>query len=251
MSRALWPTARTTWSAARCSAAGEDQSPHLSLLDDEVLDPAPEADLAAQGLDLRPHGLHHLHQPEGADVGLVDEQDLGRRAGLDEFGEHLAPAVPRVLDLAVELAVGKGAGAAFAELHVGFRIENPLAPEPEGVDGALADLLAALQDDRAESHLRQQQAREEAAGPHADHHRPHRQIPRRLGYEAIGGVRRRPDMRVAAKPPEDLLLAGRLDVEMVDERDRTLFAGIEAAPEDRIADQLPRLDAELFEDGGP
>ena len=78
----------------------------------------------------------------------------------------------RVLDLAVELAVGEGAGAAFAELHVRLRVEHALAPQAPGVLGALAHCLAALQDDRPEAHLRQHQAGEEAARPEADDHRP-------------------------------------------------------------------------------
>ena len=56
--------------------------------------------------------------------GLLTIQDFLRRAGLDELGQHLAAVVVRVLDLAVELAVGKGAGTAFAELHVRFGIEH-------------------------------------------------------------------------------------------------------------------------------
>jgi hypothetical protein len=55
---------------------------------------------------------------EGADVGLGDVEDFRRCAGLDELGQHLAAAMAGVLDLAVELAVGKGAGAAFAELDI-------------------------------------------------------------------------------------------------------------------------------------
>ena len=71
------------------------------------------------------HALDHRHQPERADVRLGDVEDFGRRAGLDELGQHLAAVMVRVLDLAVELAVGERAGAAFAELHVGFRIRAP------------------------------------------------------------------------------------------------------------------------------
>ena len=100
--------------------------------------------------------------------GLADVEDLVRRAGLDELGQHLAAVVLRVLDLAVELAVGEGAGAAFAELHVGLRVQHALAPEAERVLGALAHDLAALEDDRAEAHLRQDQAGEQAARPDAD-----------------------------------------------------------------------------------
>ena len=127
-----------------------------------------EADLAAQRLDLGAHLLDHAHQAEGADVRLGDVEDLLRRAGLDELGQHLARQVARVADLAPELAVGEGARAALAELHVGLRVEHALAPQAPGVLGALAHRLAALQDDRPQAHLRQDQRGEEAAGPEAD-----------------------------------------------------------------------------------
>src|SRR5206468_6881631 len=129
--------------------------------------------------------LDDLHQPEGADVRPVDVEDLGRRAGFYELREHLAPEVSGVADLTVELAVGEGAGAALAELHVRFGVEGPPAPEPEGVDRALADLLAALEDDRPEAHLRQQQGGEEAAGPDADHHGPPGEVLGRPRREAV------------------------------------------------------------------
>ena len=134
--------------------------------------PGSEAILAAERLDRGAQAFDHRHQPERADMRLGDVEDFLRRAGLDEFGQHLAAEMVRVLDLAVQLAVGERAGAAFAELHVGFRIEHRLAPEAPGVLGALAHHLAALQDDRTEPHLRQHQGGEQAARPGADHHRP-------------------------------------------------------------------------------
>jgi hypothetical protein len=124
-----------------------------------------EADLAPQRHDVGPHLLHHAHQAEGADVRLADEQDLLGRARLDEFGQHLAGEVARVADLAPELAVAEGAGAAFAELHVRVGIQHAAAPQAPGVLGALAHLLAALQHDGPQPHLRQQQRGEDAAGP--------------------------------------------------------------------------------------
>ena len=68
--------------------------------------------------------FHHRHQPEGADMGMGFGENFFRRAGLDEFGQHLAAQMARILDLAVELAVGESAGAAFAELDIGFRGEH-------------------------------------------------------------------------------------------------------------------------------
>ncbi len=56
-------------------------------------------------------------------------ENVFRRAGLHELGQHLATQMPRILDLAVEFAVAERARAAFAELHVRFRIEHRLAPQ--------------------------------------------------------------------------------------------------------------------------
>ena len=127
----------------------------------------------------RAHVLDHADQPEGADVRLGDVEDFLRRAGLDEFGQHLAAEVARVLDLAVELAVGEGAGAAFAELHVRFRVEHVVAPQSPGVLGAFAHRLAALQHDRPEAHLRQDQRGEDAGRAEADDDRALARIGRR------------------------------------------------------------------------
>ena len=153
-------------------AARDRQAANPAGLDPQVDDARAEADLAAEALDLGAHLLDHADQPEGADVRLGDVGDLLGRAGLDELLDHLAREMARVADLAPELAVGKGAGAALAELDVRFGIEHAAPPQAPGVAGALAHGAAALEDDRAEAHLRQQQGGEESAGPEADDHRP-------------------------------------------------------------------------------
>src|SRR3546814_18991346 len=72
---------------------------------------------------------------------LADVEDFVRRAGLDEFVQHLAAVELRVLDLTVELAVAEQAGAAFTELHVRRRVQPALAPQAPGLLGALAHRL--------------------------------------------------------------------------------------------------------------
>ena len=123
----------------------------LAVFDQKIGDLALEAIFAAQPFDGGAQAFHHGHQPEGADMGMRLGEDFLRRAGLDEFGQHLAAQMARVLDLAVELAVGKSAGAAFAELDIGFRRQHAIAPQGPGVLGALAHRLAALQDDGLET----------------------------------------------------------------------------------------------------
>ena len=125
-------------------AAIEDHAAHLAGGRDEIVDAALEADLPAERLDFRAQALDHADQAKRADVGPGDVENLLGRASLDEFGEHLAPEVARVADLAVELAVREGARAAFAELDVRFRVEPPFAPERPGITRAFAHGLAAL-----------------------------------------------------------------------------------------------------------
>jgi len=165
-------------------------------------------------------------------------QDFGRRAGGDEFLHHLAAQVARVADLAVELAVGKGAGTAFAELHVAFRVELLLAPQAPGVLGAFAHGLAALQHDGLEPHLRQHQRRQHAAGAKAHHHRALTlklpKIGRGLRDEAVGHVRGRSDVRVLVKARQQGGLVdagGQRDIDDVD-RQQLGLARVEAAFED-------------------
>ena len=156
-----------------------------------------ETDLAAQRLDLFADAFHYLHQAEGADMRACHVEDFFRRAGLDELFHHLAAEVARVLDLAVELAVTESAGAAFAKLHVAFGREHLLAPQAPGVLGALAHLLATLQHDGLESHLRQRQRGQHAAGAEADHHRALREVCRGVCGGVPAHVRRGLDVGVA------------------------------------------------------
>ena len=156
-------------------------------------------------------------------------EDFLRRAGFDEFGQHLAGQVAGVLDLAVELAVGECAGAAFAELHVGFRVEHAAAPQAPGVLGALAHHLAAFEDDRPKTHLRQDQGGEQAARAGADDDGA-------FGWgggvdgEAVARVGGRADGRDAAAQERGFVAD--LDVDGVDEADRGAAAGVVASAGD-------------------
>ena len=262
VSRALWPRASTTRSARSSSvlaspagAAGDRQAAHLAGLDPQVDDAGAEADLAAEPFDLGAHLLDHADQAEGADVRLGDEGDFLGRAGLDELLDHLARQVARVADLAPQLAVGKGAGAALAELDVGFRVEHAAPPQAPGVPGALAHRAAALEHDRTKAHLRQHQRGEQAARAEADDHRPRcgtgGEVGRRPGDEAIAGVGRRAHMRVAGVAGEHRRLALDLAVEGVDEDDRGALPRVVAALEHAQGAQTRVGDAEPGPHRGP
>ena len=98
------------------------QPANATVLNQHITDTLLKSHLAAERDDLLTHVLDHLDQFEGANVRLADQQYLGRCAGFDEFHHDLASQVPRVLDLAPQLAVRKRARTALAKLHVRFRV---------------------------------------------------------------------------------------------------------------------------------
>ena len=164
----------------------------------------------------------------------------------DEFLHDLAAEVARVLDLAVELAVAEGAGAAFAELHVRLRIELVLAPQAPGVSGALAHGLATFQNDGPKTHLRQHQSGKDAAGAEADDHRAYRCLAVRQAHRLPLHVGSGRDVRILAMSRQQRRLLGRIgqaDVHDVDGQQVDL-AGIEAAFEHFQAGQFGLLKPE-------
>src|SRR3546814_2691294 len=87
------------WSSDVCS------SDLAAVFDTHVGDLLFEAHFTAERFDFLAHACDHAGQAEGADMRLADVEDFVRRAGLDEFVQHLAAVELRVLDLTVELAV--------------------------------------------------------------------------------------------------------------------------------------------------
>ena len=125
----------------------------------------------AHGNDLLAQVFNHLDQLEGADVRMCCKQNVARRARLHKLVHHFATQMARVFDLAVKLAVGEGACAAFAKLHIALGIQILFAPQSPGVFGALAHGAAAFDDDGFETHLRQAQGCKNTARAKAHHHR--------------------------------------------------------------------------------
>ena len=151
--------------AAQRLAVFEHHAFDAAVLDEHIRHLALEAHLAAELDDLRAHLLDDAGQAECADVRLADEQDFLRCARAHELVHHLATVELRILDLAVELAVGEQPRPALAELHVGFGRQDFLAPQRPGVLRALAHVAAALEHDGLEAHLREQQRGKQTAGP--------------------------------------------------------------------------------------
>jgi hypothetical protein len=95
VSRALWPTASTTWSGAISSPPASQDATDLAAVRSrsELLDLAAEADLAAQRSISARMFSTMLTQRKVPMCGLADVEDFLGRAGLDELGQHLAAVV--------------------------------------------------------------------------------------------------------------------------------------------------------------
>src|SRR5690606_24369170 len=215
--------------AAQGFAVLQHHTFELVIVDHKIGHLAFETHLAAQGNDLLAHGRHHASEAEGADVRFADVDDLLRRAGPNELLSHLAGVELRILDLAVELAVGEQAGPAFTELHVGFGVQDLLAPQRPGVLGAAAHVLAALQHDGLEAHLRQQQRRKQPARAKPNDQLPLAQIGWCLPHRLIIGIRRRTDIAIIGQTPQYATLVAHFQNDDVDEQDDAVLLALVVA----------------------
>ena len=234
-------------------AAGQfdagDLAALLVALATETFDLARKTDFSAQGKNAGAHVLDHLDQAESADVRLAQVENFFRRAGAYEFLHDLASQVARVLDLAVELAVGKRAGAAFAELDVGFRIQHLLAPQSPGVLGPFAHGLAAFENDRAKAHLCQNQSGHQSARAEADDDRAFAEASRSLGGEAIVQIGGRDDFCVVLQAQAEGLFVTHAEIDLVNQHDGRFLARIVAALGDAEVQQLLGGDAQTGAQG--
>ena len=108
---------------------------------------------------------------EGANVWVRSVQNVLGGTGLHKLLHHLASQVPRVLDLAVELAVRERARATLAKLHIALGVQLVPSPQVPGVLGALTHGGSTLQHDGSEAHLGQHQGGKQATRTQAHHHR--------------------------------------------------------------------------------
>ena len=180
---------------------------------------------------------------------LADEENFLRRSRLDELLQHLAAVMLRVTDLAPQLAVRERTGAAFAKLHIRFRIKHASTPQAPGVLGPLAHRLAAFKNDRTKTHLRQQQPGEQAAGAGADNDRARGQPGRGVGDEFVGGVGRRAEIGVVLRRLQSFRHGSFIfqrNIQREDKEDIRALAGIVAAAKNRDVEQFVGRNAQAF-----
>ena len=89
---------------------------------------------------------------------------------MNKFMQYLAPIKFGVFNLTPKLAIGKGASAAFAKLHIGFRVQGIFTPQTPGILRAFTHCLTALEHDWLKTHLCQQQSSENTARTKANYH---------------------------------------------------------------------------------
>ncbi len=195
-----------------------------------------EADLAAQRLDAPPQILHDLKQHIRSDVGLGVIEDLLLRARADELLQH--PPAALVFRAGVQLSVGKGSGAALAELYVRFRVERAAVPEGLHLFPALRRGLAAFQNDRAQSRHGKHQCREHPRRAEAGDDRPFFA----LRVRHVIAVRLFPrDLRTAAAAQNGALPAAERHVDRVDPAQLRLLPRVQRTPEDLQGGDVRRL----------
>ncbi|KPY81638.1 hypothetical protein ALO94_200408 [Pseudomonas syringae pv. spinaceae] len=229
--------------------AVELDAQQLAVLDHQVGHALLKAHFAAQRFDLVTHVFNHTGQAERADVRFADVENFFRRARFHELVQHLAADEFRVLDLAVKLAVGERTGTAFTELHVGLGVEHVLAPQRPRVLGALAHFGAALEDDRLEAHLRQQQPGKNAARPEAHHYRALAQAFRGVTDHFIADIRCRADVTVIGELAQQRCFILDLKVDGVDETQLgRLLARVVTAFEEGEVQQFAAIDAQVLQE---
>ena len=82
----------------------------------------------------------------GTNMGFCVIEDFLWRTAADQLLQN--KAVPEILSAGVQLAVGKGPGAALSELYVRFRVQNAGFPERIDTFLSLFCRFAALQNER-------------------------------------------------------------------------------------------------------
>ena len=93
-------------------------------------------------------------------------------AGRDEYAQDLTAPACLVVDLCIQFSVRESSGAAFSELHIGSRIQDPGLPVSLDITAPFPDAAAALKKERSVPVLRQHKCAEESRRTGSDHNGP-------------------------------------------------------------------------------
>ncbi len=224
--------------------AAPDEFDALDVLaaDNQSGQPCAETNLTAEADDFLADRADDVLEQVGADMRLGGIQDILRRAMVDERLQHRADE--RRFRAGCQLAVGKRARTALAELHVAFGVERTVFLHlPDGF-GALIDCLAAFEQNRTSTGARKRQRGEQSGRTCADNDR-------RL---CECGVRKRRRLRkcvgdsdVLSEARKHLLLVLHGDGGADDEVNIALVTRVNRLLEQRHGLQLGRRAAELFD----
>ena len=208
-----------------------------TVLDLQVSQTGLKADVRPQLQQAPAQPLEGDVEVVGAHVGLGVDENVLRGAAGHQLLQY--KTVAQVLGAGVELAVGKGAGAALAELDIGGQIQLPCAPKAFHVLLSLFHAPAPLQQDGPQARLSQHQGGEEPTRPGAHHHRRHRRSGQRLGRRPDPG---RVDADMGRSAAEDGCLAADLRQGGADEKDP--LPGVNGPAQQPAGHQLTFRDAQ-------
>ena len=247
VSRALWPSASTTWSARSCSppasvtprAACPSSISRSTTCWPKRISP-PSASISARIFSTMPTSR------KVPMCGLADEEDLFRRAGLDELGQHLAREVARVADLAPQLAVARrcrrrlrrtarstrGSSTPWRHRPQVSLVRSRTALPRSSTIGRrpICARISAAKMPQGPKPTTTGRGRPDAA-----------EVRRRMADEAVARVGRGAHMAVAGQPRQHggfVHAVGELAVDGVDQHHRRLLARVPGAAEDRQLAQL-------------
>ena len=182
--------------------------------------PAQLADPAAQV-------LHHMKQNIRAHMGLGIIQNFFLRAKADKLLQN--PSSTFVFRAGVQLAVGKGSGAALTELNIALRVQYAVAPEALHLFLPLLGALTALQDDGPQTGPCKDQRGEHPGRAEAHDHRALvRGFFRDMVVIGIGLT----DFAISILPQQLSLSAAQRHIHRVDPAQERLFPCVQRAAED-------------------
>ena len=172
VSRALWPTARTTFSVSTSMVA-----PPRTQVAPRTRPFSTSRPVSRVSKSTSPPRRTISCRMARTTAGRRSVPTWGRasqrissgapkRASVSSTSRQWASLMPEL-----SLPSEKGTRAALAELHIALRVERSAAPEGVHVARALVHAFAALDHQRGKAHARKRQRREQARRAEADHQR--------------------------------------------------------------------------------